>query len=240
MRDGAGQSGKITNRLLRSLPPEAFDRLSPHLRELDLPHGHLIGRPDEPIDYVHFVESGLVSLVQRMDDGRVVEVAAIGPDGVLDPFSICGIERVCLESVVQTPATVFQLPCTVFLAEAAGIESVRRVLTAYARYVIRLIAQISACNRLHSIKQRSCRWLLTARDCARSDRFYLTHEFLAEMLGVQRSGVSVAANELKSAGLIEYTHGRVTVIDGKGLKRRSCPCYSEACEALEAVFAVPT
>ena len=233
---GEGQRS-INHRILRSLPRESLDRLLSYVHPIQLPHGRIIGLEDERVDEIFFIESGLVSLEQRTMDGRAVEVAAIGAHGVSDPFLLCGFNQTCFESVVRVPVSAYCVSRKAFLIEMARNEGTLRLVQHYARYVLKLIAQISACNRHHTLRERICRWLLFAQDNSDADRFHLTHEFLAEILGVQRTGVSTAANELRTAGLIEYRHGRVRILDRKELEGVSCECYLEARNAKEAAFA---
>lgn len=228
---------KVTNRILQTLSRDSFDRLVNDLRHVDLAHGRVVARAGDTVTEVFFIDSGLVSLVQQMVDGRVVEVAAIGPEGVSAPFSLCGLDRVSIEQIVQVPVSAFAIPREAVVAELNRSEAARQLIQHYARYLIGQIAQVSACNRLHTLKQRICRWLLLAHDCARADRFYLTHEFLAEMLGVHRSALSAIAADLKAAGLIEYRHGHIRILDRKRLNSVSCECYLETRNAQETVFA---
>lgn len=227
---------EITNRILRSLDREALKRLEPSLQAVKLPHGRTISQVAEKVDYVYFINRGMVSLVETTQDGRVVEVALIGPDGVTNPFVLNIADTASIDTVVQIPASALQIPRETLLDEISRNKLLDRVLRDYAQYMIRHLARTAACNRLHSIMQRSCRWLLSARDSALSDSFYLTHEFLAEMLGVQRSGVTVAALELGDLGMISYRHGRVSVLDVLGLEQRTCECYFANREDLDSVF----
>lgn len=229
---------KVNNRILGAISRDWFERLAPNLGHVLLPHGRVVARAGETVDEIFFVESGLVSLVQRMTDGRVVEVAAVGPEGLTAPFALCGLHRVGIEQIVQIPVSAWRISYETINAELAGNDEDRQLIQRYARYLIGQIAQISACNRLHTLKQRSSRWLLTARDCARSDSFYLTHEFLSEMLGVYRSAVSTIAIELREAGLVEYRHGTLKVLDRMGLEGLACECYRLNRSDQDTVFAL--
>lgn len=230
-----GAQREISNRILQSLSGEVFERLRPSARAVHLPHGHLISEEFEEIREIYFLNSGLVSVVKRMQDGRMVEVGAIGRDGVTNPFSLCGIGSSSLEAVVQIPVSAISVPRAALLEELPR-DGLRQLVQNYAQYLIRQIAQTAACNRLHSIMERSCRWILAAHTAARADTFFLTHEFLAEMLGVQRSGVTAATIELKGAGMIDYSHGRISILDQQALENASCECYLETQKALEMVF----
>jgi CRP-like cAMP-binding protein len=186
---------------------------------------------------MYFVNRGLVSLVKTMQDGRTVEVSAIGPEGVSDPNALFGIERAVLESVVQISGSALRIRHDVLAREIDSDAVLRGVVHEYARFAVEQIVQTAACNRLHSLEERCCRWLLIAHDSALADTFPLTHHFLAVMLGVQRSGVTIAARFLKKAGLIQYTRGNVTVTDRPGLEEAACECYATIRAELDQIFA---
>lgn len=184
-----------------------------------------IFRPGEPMEHVYFPDSGLISLVKSMSDGRTVEVGVIGIDGAAGLFSLYEIEWAIWEAVVQAPGEAFRITAAALRQEMGRNEELSRLFRKYTYVFLSELAQTAACNRLHSLEERCCRWLLIAHDSATSDSFPLTHEFLALMLGVQRSGLSITANILQKAGLIRYTRGRITVTDRPGLEDAACECY---------------
>jgi CRP-like cAMP-binding protein len=218
-------SQAVANFILRALPPRMIDELSVHLNRVDLPRGQVIGRPDRPMERVYFVNRGLISLTRTMRDGRIAEIGAIGIEGLADLSAIFGFERADVEMIVQIPGEAFCIRRAVLREAMNRSEPLRKVLQNYRRWVISQIAQTAACNCLHSLKERYCRWLLIAHDSARSDTFTLTHELSASMLGAQRPSVSVITAGLRKAGVIDYHCGHVTIIDRSGLKRMSCECY---------------
>lgn len=227
---------RISNRMLLALPPTTLERLRPALEPLDLAKSQVIDHVDAPIDYMYFINRGLVSLVKTMQDGRVVEIEAVGIEGVTDPNALFGIDYAILESVVQIPGTAFRIPRNVLREEMGRDDALRGSMQNYARFAIGQIAQTAACNRLHSLEERCCRWLLIAHDNALSDTFPLTHEFLAMMLGVRRSGVSIAASFLRKAGLIDYARGQVTVRDRGGIEDAACECYRTVRNEIAKLF----
>ncbi len=216
----------VHNRLLSAMPSASFERLLPELDRVSLRRGATIDRVDGPIEHLFFVNRGFVSVVKTMRDGRSVEVGGIGVEGLTDANSLFGINTAVLDTIVQIPGEAFQVRREALQAQLAGDGALRQLVQTYARFGFSQIAQTAACNRLHSLAQRCCRWLLIAHDSALADNFPLTHEFLAMMLGSQRSGVSIAANQLRDAGLIDYTRGRVTVLDRRGLEAAACECYA--------------
>jgi len=217
---------EIANRLLLSLSPATLRRLAPALEPVHTTQGQIIDRVDGPIKYLYFMNRGMVSLVKTMNDGRTVEIEAVGIEGITDPNAIFGvIDTALLESIVQIPGTAFRIHRDVLRRELERDADLRVLMHGYARFVVNQIIQTAACNRLHSLEERCCRWLLTAHDNALSDSFPLTHEFLAMMLGVHRAGVSIAAKLLQKAGLIRYRRGEMTITDRAGLVETACECY---------------
>ena len=230
----------IANQLLLSLPEASLARLRPRLEPFDLKPREVLVHVDGPIKYLYFVNRGLVSLVKTMRDGRTVEIEAVGYEGITDPNALFGVDSAILESVVQIPGTAFRISRDFLKETIASDETLRSQLQKYLQYTIGQLAQTAACNRLHAIEERCCRWLLIAHDSARANHFALTHEFLAMMLGVQRSGVSIAANFLKKAGLIDYARGYVMILNRPGLEEAACECYSALRDAHDRLFAPAT
>jgi len=229
----------LNNRILLALPPATLQRIRPALESVETVRGQPIEHIDRRVEHIYFVNRGLISLVKTMRDGRTVEIGAVGIEGVTDPMALFGIDRAALEIIVQIPGNALRIRVATLRAAMREDPVLQRLLPAYARFAFIQLAQTAACNRLHFLEERCCRWLLTAHDSALSDHFPLTHEFLAMMLGVQRSGVSIAANSLKKAGLIQYTHGVITISDRRGLENAACECYRTILSELDALFTPP-
>jgi CRP-like cAMP-binding protein len=212
--------------LLALLPEADFQRLSGHFERVSLTNRQVLFEPDQPIHYVHFPHNGtVVSLVTPMQDGSGVEAASVGSEGFVGMDVYLNGGRVHYRAVCQVPGEAVRIEAAAFRREAARSEALRAVLHRYILAMIVQLTQASACNRRHSVERRCARWLLTMRDRARSDTFPLTHEMLAEMLGVRRAGVTVVARGLQHAGLIRYARGTVTVLDRPRLEAASCECY---------------
>ena len=212
--------------MLRSLPHATLERILPALEPLNTVRQQVLDRTDRPIEHLYFVNRGLISLVKTMQDGRTAQIGTVGIDGVTYPNAfLTGMENAIADTVVQIPGTAFRIRSTILRHEMAKDDALHKVMLKCAHSAIRQLAQNAACNRLHSIKERCCRWLLTAHDSALCDTFPLTHEFLAMMLGVQRAGVSIAVGCLQKAGLIQHTRGRVTITNRSELEDRACECY---------------
>ena len=213
------------NRLLGLLLPRDYQRLRPHLHRIPLEYRQSLYRANRPIEFVYFIESGVGSLVNTMKNGDAAEVGTIGNEGVVGLPIVFGDNRAPTNVYVQVPGAGLRMKATQFKKELARSASMQAVMLRYAHAFFNQVAQSAACNQFHSLQQRCCRWLLMTYDRMQSDEFLLTQEFLAMMLGVQRTGVTTAASALQRAGLIRYTRGNVTILNRRGLMYRSCECY---------------
>ena len=213
------------NRLLGLLPPRDYERLRPHLQRIALEYRQSLYRAHKPIEFVYFIETGVGSLVNTMANGEAAEVGTIGNEGTVGLPLVLGDNRAPTSVYVQVPGVGLRIKASLFKKELARSASMRAVMLRYTHAFFNQVAQSAACNQFHSLQQRCCRWLLMTHDRMHSDEFLLTQEFLAMMLGVQRTGVSAAAGALQRAGLIRYKRGTVTIINRRGLIRRSCECY---------------
>ena len=219
-------SATAENRLLGLLPAQDYARLKPRLKRITLEYRKSLYRANKPIDYVYFIETGVGSLVNTMANGDAAEVGTIGNEGVVGLPLLLGDDRAPTSVYVQVPGWGLRIKAASFKKELARSPGLRAVMHRYAHAFFNQVAQSAACNQFHSLEQRCCRWLLMTQDRMQSDEFLLTQEFLAMMLGVQRTGVSLAAGILQRAGLITYRRGKVTVLDEAGLKHRACECYA--------------
>jgi CRP-like cAMP-binding protein len=213
------------NRLLGLLLQRDYARLCPHLHRMPLDYRQSLYRAHKPIRFVYFIETGVGSLVNTMANGEAAEVGTIGNEGRVSLPIVFGDDRAPTSVYVQVPGAGLRMKATLFKKELARSASMRAVMLRYAYAFFNQVAQSAACNQFHSIQQRCCRWMLMTHDRIQSDDFLLTQEFLAMMLGVQRTGVSAAAGALQRAGLIRYKRGNVTIINRHSLMRRSCECY---------------
>lgn len=214
------------NRLLNSLPPPALRRLRKHLKEVTLSRRDSLHEPGKPFRYVYFPETAMASLLTVMKDGTQTEVASIGREGMVGlPVSL-GAKRSGRRAICQMPGTAWRLSAAELVRQTHRGGPFSDLLHRYAQALFTQMAQVATCNRLHTIEQRCCCWLLMTHDRVEGDEFHVTHEFLSEMLGARRSGVTVIAGTLQRAGLISYTRGRVTILDRRGLEKAACECYA--------------
>jgi CRP-like cAMP-binding protein len=226
----------IANRLLLALPPESLNRLSSDLEPVSLAGGQVIAQIDQPLRYVYFINRGLVSVVKTMEDGRSVEIGAIGIEGMTSAITLVGFDTIVLDAIVQIPGSAFRMTRDSAIQAMDTDKAFRQIVHDHVRFALGQIAQTAACNRLHHLDGRCCSWLLIAHDSALSDSFPLTHEFLAMMLGSQRSGVSITLSSLKKAGLIDHKRGNVTVTNRAGLEDAACECYGARRKELGKFF----
>jgi CRP-like cAMP-binding protein len=209
-----------------------IDQLRPKMDLVRLSQRQVIYHVDDFISHLYFVERGLISLIKIMQDGRTIEIGLIGIEGMLCPSAVLGLNTALFDTIVQIPGSALRLQRSLFLKHATKNEMAHELIQHYMAFAIREFAQTAACNRLHPMEQRCCRWLLIAHDSARADTFPLTHEFLAMMLGVQRAGVSITASMLQRAGLIRYTRGSVTIVNRAELEKAACECYGSRAQLL--------
>jgi CRP-like cAMP-binding protein len=217
--------GAKANRLLGLLSAADYQRLRRHLRPISLRYRQSLYRANRQIEFVYFIETGVGSLVNTMKNGAAAEVGTIGNEGLVGLPIVFGDNRAPTSVYVQVPGTGLRMKASLFGKELAKSATMRAVMLRYAHAFFNQVAQSAACNHFHSIEQRCARWLLMTHDRMASEQFLLTQEFLAMMLGVQRTGVNVAAGALQRSGFIRYVRGNVTILDRAGLEHRSCERY---------------
>jgi CRP-like cAMP-binding protein len=220
--------GRPKNRLLAALPADDFRRLLPYLKTVPIRLKQVLHKNGEPLRTVYFPNGGVASITTVLSDGTTVEAATVGDEGMLGVEAFLSVDAVAPgETLMQAPDTdAMIMSVEDFQREVAERGAFRDLVGRYTQVVIAQMMQSTACNALHQVPQRAARWLLMTHDRMHEEDFHLSHEFLAVMLGVQRPTVSVVAATLQDAGLIRYTHGRVTVRNRKGLEAASCECYS--------------
>jgi CRP-like cAMP-binding protein len=224
------------NRLLAALPPDSLARLQPRLELVELPFRKTLHEPEVPIHTVYFPETGWISLVATLEDGDGAEVGLVGFEGVAGLPIILADEACDLEAMVQCSGTAFSLGAGMLRQAMEEDPALRHLLLRYALAHHGQVSRTAACNGRHHTEQRLARWLLMAHDRAKGDEFPMTHEFLSMMLGVRRSGVTVAAGVLQKAQFIRYERGSITVTDRPGLESAACECYGVQRRAFDRLF----
>ncbi len=215
----------IENHLLASLPQEDYRRLLTRLEPVTLTFGEVLYEPGDAIEHVFFPGISLVSLLTLVDDHLALEVGLVGSEGMVGLPLALGIGASSVRALVQGSGQAMRMQSAHFVKELARSRPLQHALYRYTHILMGQVAQTAACNRFHVVEERLARWLLMTRDRVRSAHFRLTQEFLADMLGVRRVGVTKAAGHLQQRKLIEYSRGNITIIDERGLESASCSCY---------------
>jgi CRP-like cAMP-binding protein len=216
------------NRLLASLPAHELARLLPHLTTIQTQVKQMFHRKGERLGAVYFPNDGVASITTLMNDGRLVEVATVGDEGIVGIEAYLGADPLALgDTMMQVAGTSAEMMTVASFRHAVvAHKGFGDVVSHYAQVVVAQMMQSTACNALHPVQQRCARWLLTTHDRMHRQDFGLSHEFLAVMLGVARPTVSIVAGGLQDAGLIRYARGRMAILDRKGLQAAACECYA--------------
>ena len=218
-------TGPTGNRLLDLLAPHVLDQLKPHLTAEVLHLHKRLLRCREAIETIYFPTRGLISLITTTEGSATIEIAVLGREGMLGIPVVLGGETAFNDARVQVGGSALCISARVLQEKMQTNPQLRTILLRYVQAALNSLKQSVACNGAHPLNQRLARWLLSARDGSGDDEIPLTHELIASMLGVRRAGVTVAAQSLRSAGLIRYAHGRITIIDAERLERAACECY---------------
>ena len=213
------------NRILAAIPNDEYTRLGPHLEPIKLEVRDLVIDVNESITHVYFLDTGVVSIIGLMADRSPVETATIGFEGMVGLAVFHKTDRIAAQAFCQVPAEGLRMSVVAFRAELERAPALTTLLHRYTQAMFTQVAQASACNRVHPARRRCARWLLQTHDRVGTDEFPLTHEFLAQMLGVRRATVSEVAAALQRERLLEYRYGRITITDRAALERASCECY---------------
>ena len=225
------------NRILGALETEEFERLSQQLEYVELPLATVLYDADEPIRHAYFPLRGTVSIVTVLEDGIAVEAGVIGNEGIAGLSLVLGYTtEVNRRAMIQIPGSGLRIKAEALTAESNRSRSFRDLLLRYLHAFITQISQTAACNRIHRVDERLARWLLSMQDRMASDELHLTQELIAEMLGVRRAGVSVAATRLQEKGLITYKRGHIQILDRQGLEAASCECYETVKREYDRLF----
>jgi CRP-like cAMP-binding protein len=214
------------NQLLAAMPAAEFERLSPHLELVEMSLGEPLYESGARLDHVYFPTTCIVSLLYVLENGASAEIAVVGNEGILGISLFMGGETTPSRAVVQSAGFGYRLRAPLLKKEFNRAGPVLRLLLRYTQALITQMTQTAVCNRHHSIEQQLCRWLLLSIDRLSSNTLTMTQELIANMLGVRREGVTVAARNLQRAGLIRYSRGRIDVLDRPGLEKAVCECYA--------------
>jgi CRP-like cAMP-binding protein len=220
----SGPSG--TNGILRALSPKTLDMLEPNLRKVKLPQGTVLHEPGETLTNVYFPTSGMVSMLAVLKSGEAIEAGIVGPEGFVGGYVGVRGWRALGHAVMQISGDALRIGVRSFKKAYDASDEFRILINGYQSVMYFQAQQSAACQALHPVEARMCRWLLQAQDAIGGDTLNLTQEFLSHMLGVRRTSVSGSANKLQESGLISYKRGVIRVLDRKGLEKSSCECYA--------------
>jgi CRP-like cAMP-binding protein len=215
----------VSNKILLSISDSDYSSLRPHLEYVSLPNHLVLHEAGGKLEFAHFPNRGLISLVVVMKDGRTAEAGIVGNEGFTGTLAAVGLSRSPLQGVVQITGDGFRVEVAALQNTLESAPDFQLMLSRYAAIRGMQVAQTAACNRLHDIEQRLARWLLMTQDRVDSGSLPITHDFLATMLGTDRPSVSLAAGVLQRRKLIEYTRGAVQIVNRKKLEECACECY---------------
>ena len=215
----------IESRILAALPKQVYQALLPKLTLVGLRHGEILYDTGQTIQHVYLPNDAVVSLVHVTRDGASVEVGLVGMEGMVGIPIVLGAMESPYRAVVLVSGVAMRMKASVLRDELNKAGPLQGLLHRYTHSLMMQISCTVVCNRLHRIEARLARWLLMVQDRLHSDEFRLTHEIIADLLGVRRAGVSLAAGTLQKAGLIRYVHGKITILDREGLEEVACECY---------------
>lgn len=224
------------NRLLDAVPAYVRGTLLSERRQITLQTQETLYLQHEPVPFVYFPTTAVISLISVMEEGRAIEAAAVGREGMVGIHVFFDGNLAQSNAIAQVPGEIIRVPARIFETQIAEHQPFNNLVRRYARTLVMQLFRSAGCNSLHSSEQRLARWLLMLQDRAKTDEFHLTQEFLTEVLGVHRPRVTAVALSLQQAGLIQYRRGRIKVLDRRGLRHVACECYQILKEDLDRLL----
>ena len=221
----SSNSDKPINRLLAALPDEVYQRLRPHLKPVELPQYKILYGAGDYYEYAYFPSHSIVSTVAIMEDGSTTEIGVIGNEGMVGLPIILDTSYTNSTAIVQVGNGGYRIPAQRLQEELNRNGALKTLMMRYVQARIIQLGQTAACNRHHSLKQRFARWLLTVKDNIQKDEFQLTQEFISQMLGVRRTGVTEVAQKFQKADIIRYKRGLIQIVSQERLEACACECY---------------
>lgn len=224
------------NLLLSALPEAEFSVIADALEPVSLPRGQVLSEPGETITHVYFPDRAMISLVSLMADGNGNEIGIVGREGMVGLPVVWGGDQADYQAIVQIPGSGHRLKADILREEFCRGQKLHDLLLLYTQALFTHVSQTAACNAQHRLASRLARWLLVVQDSTETTRLPLTQEFVAEMLGVQRSSVTIAARALQKDGLIKYSRGTIIIVSREGLEKRTCNCYHRVRQELSRLL----
>jgi CRP-like cAMP-binding protein len=225
------------NHIINGLTPEIRAALEPHLKIVNLNFGDVVAEPGKAIDRVYFPHKGVISLVVVMDDGDMIETAMVGCDGAVNGACALDGNMSVHKGIVQVAGAASVIAPDELRKLAKQYDALQSIIIRNEQVILAQAQQSAGCNAAHTTESRMCRWLLRIRDLTGSDEMQLTQDFLAQMLGVRRTSVSLVASSLQTAGWIKYRRGHITITNFEGLKSGTCECYERVRSHYERLLA---
>ena len=226
----------IVNLLLASLPSKEYQSFLARCEPVELVSSEILGEPGEQVRDVYFPIDSFVSLVGPIDSQTSMEVGMVGNEGMIGLNLALGVRFSLLRFLVQGAGTALRMDAVQFLQIYEKTPALQRKLRAYAYVRMNQLSQTAGCNRFHTVNARLARWILMTQDCAHSNEFYITHEFLSYMLGVRRAGITESAGILQKKKLISYSRGYLKVLDCSALEATACGCYQASKETYKKIL----
>jgi CRP-like cAMP-binding protein len=227
------------NRLLGALEPASRQRIDPHLEPIEFKLGDMVCDAGGQLKHAYFPQGSVLSLLTVLENGAAIETANIGREGAFGLFAAMYSRVSFNRCIVQLQGSMVRCPIELLQNEFKTSEHVRDLFVSYSETLLSQIQQTVACNSMHTIEERICRWLLMMHDRAGGESLPYTHEFLSHILGANRKSVTLAAQSMQTAGLINYRRGTIQVLDRPGLEKASCECYAVVKERFDAFLTPP-
>ena len=215
----------LKNHLLAALPEEEFARLKSGLEPVSFKLGEVLYESGDKLEYAYFPTTAIISLLYIMENGSTAEIGVVGNDGVLGMALFMGGETTTSRAIIQSAGVAYRLRSKDLMEEFTLGGMFQKMLLRYSQALMTQISQTAVCNRLHSVEQQLCRWILLSHDRLETDEIVMTHDLISNMLGVRREGVTRAAQKLQEKGLIKNQRGAITLLDRQGLEKAVCECY---------------
>ena len=232
----APKRNTVANLLLASLPRKESKNFLARCEPVELVLSEILGKPGQQVRNVYFPIYCFISLVGPVDDQTSMEVGMVGNEGMIGLNLALGVRFSLLRFIVQGAGTALRMDAVQFLQIYEKSPTLQQKLRAYAYVRMNQLSQTAACNRFHVVNARLARWILMTQDCAHSNEFYITHEFLSYMLGVRRASITESAGILQKKKLISYSRGYLKVLDRRGLEATACGCYQASKETYKKIL----